>query len=59
MAYRAIDNYVGDAVRRFLRRRHKVKTRGTRSFPPAEVFGPLGVVRLRDLHLGPLPCAVR
>jgi len=59
MAYRAIDNYVGDAVRRFLRRRHKVQTRGTRSFPPAEVFGPLGVVRLRDLHLGPLPCAVR
>jgi len=59
MAYRAVDNYVGDAVRRFLRRRHKVQTRGSRYFPPAEVFGPLGVVRLRDLHLGPLPCASR
>lgn len=59
MAYRAVENYVADAVRRFLRRRHKVQTRGTRCFPPAEVFGPLGVVRLRDLHLGPLPCASR
>jgi RNA-directed DNA polymerase len=58
MAYRAVDNYVGDAVCRFLRRRHKVQTRGTRRFPPAEVFGPLGVVRLRNLHLGPLPCAL-
>jgi RNA-directed DNA polymerase len=57
MAYRAVDNYVGDAVRRFLKRRHKVQTRGSRCFPPAEVFGPLGVTRLRNLHLGPLPCA--
>jgi hypothetical protein len=40
-------------------RRHKVQTRGSRRFPPAEVFGPLGVVRLRDLHLGPLPRALR
>jgi RNA-directed DNA polymerase len=58
-AYRAVDNYVGDAVRRFLRRRHQVQTRGTRCFPPAKVFGPLGVVRLRNLHLGPLPWALR
>ena len=58
MAYRAVDNYVADAVRRFLRRRHKVQTCGTRGFPPAEVFGPLGVTRLRNLHLGPPPCAL-
>jgi len=57
MAYRAVDNYVGDAVCRFLKRRHKVQTRGTRRFPPAEVFGSLGVVRVRNLHLGALPGA--
>jgi RNA-directed DNA polymerase len=59
MAYRAIDNHVYDKVRHFLRRRHKVQGRGTRSFPADQVFGPLGVLRLRRVHLGPLPCAVR
>ena len=56
MAYRAVDNYVYDAVRHFLRRRHKVQSRGTRSFPAAEIFGTYGVLRLRRVHLGPLPC---
>ena len=56
MAYRAVDNYVYDAVRHFLRRRHKVQSRGTRSFPITEVFGTHGVLRLRRVHLGPLPC---
>ena len=55
MAYRAVDNHVYDAVRRFLRRRHKVQSRGTRSFPAAEIFGAYGVLRLRRVHLGPLP----
>ena len=32
-AYRAVDNYVYDRVRHFLRRRHKVQGRGTRGFP--------------------------
>src|ERR1700758_1323263 len=41
MAYRAVDNYVGEAVRHFLRRRHKVLERGTRRFPAQEGFGPL------------------
>ena len=59
LAYRVVDNYVGDAVCRFRSRRHKIQTRGTRRFPPAAVFGSLGVVRLRDLHLGPLPRASR
>jgi RNA-directed DNA polymerase len=57
MAYRAIDNYVYASVRNFLRRRHKVPTRGTRRFPAEQVFGPLGVVRLRPLHVGPRSCA--
>ena len=45
-AYRAIDHYVADAVQHFLRRRHKVPTRGTRRFGPQHVFGELGVLRL-------------
>jgi RNA-directed DNA polymerase len=56
MAYRAVDNYVYDAVRHFLRDRHKVQGRGTRSFPAQAVFGSCGVLRLRRVHLGPLPC---
>src|SRR5206468_8095169 len=28
-----------------------------RSFADHQVFGPLGVLRLRRVHLGPLPCA--
>jgi RNA-directed DNA polymerase len=59
MAYRAVDNYVYDAVRHFLSRRHKVQTRGTRRFPAQTVFGSLGVLRLRRVHLGPPPCALR
>ncbi len=53
MAYRAIDNYVYDRVRHFLRRRHKVPSRGTKRFPPQVVFGELGVFQLRRFHLGP------
>jgi RNA-directed DNA polymerase len=55
MAYRAVDNYVYEAVRHFLRRRHKVQSRGTRSFPITEIFETYGVLRLRRVHLGPLP----
>jgi RNA-directed DNA polymerase len=46
LAYRAIDHYVADAVPHFLKRRHKVPTRGTRRFGPQQVFGELGVLRL-------------
>ncbi len=46
-AYRAVDEHVYDCVRHFLRRRHKVSTRGTRQFPEERVFGSLGVVRLQ------------
>ena len=53
MAYRAVDDYVAERTRHFLRRRHKVRTRGTKRFPADLVFGELGVFRLRRFHLGP------
>lgn len=53
MAYRAVDNHVYECVRHFLTRRHKVPGRGTRRFPDRVVFGKLGVLRLRTLHVGP------
>jgi RNA-directed DNA polymerase len=46
-AYRAVDEYVYDSVRHFLRRRHKVSSQGTRQFSEERVFGSLGVVRLQ------------
>jgi RNA-directed DNA polymerase len=56
-AYRAIDNYVYERVRGSLARRHKVPHRGTRDFSAAVVFGEMGVLRLRRVHLGPPPWA--
>jgi RNA-directed DNA polymerase len=53
VAYRAVDNYVYDSVRHFLRRRHKVQSRGTTRFSDGVVFGELGVLRLRDVQLNP------
>ena len=52
-AYRAVDNYVYESVRHFLRRRHKVQSRGTSRFSGEVVFGELGVLRLRDVQLNP------
>ena len=51
-AYRAVDNYVYERARNFLRRRHKVSSRGTTRFSAQAVFGELGVLRLRDVQLG-------
>ena len=56
MAYRAVDNHVYETVCHFLRRRHKVQSRGTRRFPATEIYGASGVLRLRRVHLGPMPC---
>ncbi len=56
-AYRAVDNYVYERVRHFLVRRHKVPSRGTTRFSDGTVFGNLGVLRLRRVHLGATPCA--
>jgi len=46
-AYRAVDEYVYDRARNFLRKRHKVSSQGTRQFPRERVYGPLGVLRLQ------------
>ncbi len=56
-AYRAIDNHVYDRVRHFLVRRHKVPSHGTGRFPSEAVFGTLGVLRLRRVHLSATPWA--
>jgi RNA-directed DNA polymerase len=53
MAYRAVDNYVYERARHFLRRRHKVSSRGTERFPAEVVFGERGVFQLRRFHLEP------
>ena len=55
MAYRAVDHHVDERVRGFLRTRHKVPTRGTRHSPERVVFGELGVLRLRRMHIGAPP----
>jgi len=59
MAYRAADNHVYATVRGFLTRRHKVPSRGTRRFSDHVVFGELGVLRLRRMHIGAPPIAER
>jgi RNA-directed DNA polymerase len=55
MAYRAADNYVFARVRHFLRRRHKVPSRGAPRFSAAAVLGARGVLRLRHVPVGSLP----
>lgn len=52
MAYRAVDTYVLDRVRHFLKRRHKVPSRGAIRYSDDVVFGELGVLRLRHVHVG-------
>lgn len=55
LAYRAVDNHVAERVRHFLRRRQQESSRGTRRCPDQVIFGPLGVLRLRRVHLGARP----
>jgi RNA-directed DNA polymerase len=52
---RAVDNYVYERTRGFLVKRHKMQSRGTHRFSPGSVFEEMGVLRLRRVHLGPLP----
>jgi RNA-directed DNA polymerase len=49
-ATRAVDNYVYERVRHFLRHRHKVHSRGGTRFSGTAVFGKLGVYSLRAQH---------
>jgi RNA-directed DNA polymerase len=44
-----LDCYVEERVRAFLRRRHKVASRGYRQFPKARIFGELGVLSMNQL----------
>jgi RNA-directed DNA polymerase len=48
-AYRAIEHYVEERARHFLRRRHKA-ARGCRRFSRERLHGPLGVVSMRTLY---------
>ncbi len=49
-AYREVNRYVSARVRHFLKRRHKVQSRGTERYGDERVFG-----ELRVLRLGPPP----
>jgi len=51
-AYKSVDHHVCGRVRHFLRRRHKVPSRGTERFPSDLIFGGLGVQPL-DYRRGP------
>jgi RNA-directed DNA polymerase len=57
-AYRAIDNHVLMRVRKFLRKRHKLRGRGPRRFPVEVVTGNIGVHHLRFVHYRAQPKAL-
>src|SRR5215469_11600180 len=52
-AYGAVENYVYENVRHFLRRRHQVQSRGASRFSKEAVFGELGVLQLRRVKVNP------
>ena len=47
-AFDALDAYVEERVRHFLRKRHKVSSQGTRQYSAKQVYRQWGVYRLRD-----------
>ena len=47
-SYRAIDRHARDRLRHWLRRKHKLKSRGTTRFPDQYLHDVLGLVRLGD-----------
>ena len=53
-AYEAVDHYVYESVRHFLRRRHQAPSRGTNRFSIKAVFGQLGVLQLSRAKAKPL-----
>jgi RNA-directed DNA polymerase len=46
-AFKALDEYVEERVRHWLRKRHKVSSQGTRQFSTQRIYRELGVYRLR------------
>jgi RNA-directed DNA polymerase len=56
IVYRAVERYVYERVRLFLKRRHKVRSRGIRRFPSEKVFGDIGVLLPRPMK--PANCRV-
>jgi len=50
-AYRVVDQYVADRLRRFLTRRHKGKGRGTQRFPDARLYQEFGLHRLQGARV--------
>ena len=55
--YEAVDHHVFHSVRRFLVRRHKVPTHGTRRFTYTAAYGVLGVLRLNPRRYDAAPWA--
>ncbi len=51
LAYRAVETYVDERVRHFLRRRHKLIGQGSRRFSSHRIFGELGIRRLGALDV--------
>lgn len=47
-AYRAVDRHARDRLRQWLRRKHKLKSRGTSRFPDQYLHDVLGLVRLSE-----------
>src|SRR6202047_5166058 len=58
-AYRSVDQYVIERVRRFLARRHKVQGRGNRRFTFDVIHAELGVLCLQRLPRAVPSCALR
>jgi RNA-directed DNA polymerase len=52
-ARQAVDNYLYESVRHFLRRRHQVRSRGTDRYSVKAVFGELGVLHLSRIRVEP------
>jgi RNA-directed DNA polymerase len=50
-AYRAVENQVYDRVRHFLRRRHKIKSGGTKLLPSGKSLRDWGIVRLVEIRM--------
>jgi RNA-directed DNA polymerase len=57
-ARKAVDHFVAERVRGFLRRRHKVQSGGYYRFSQTKVFGELGVVHVSTLPRRPFANAV-